>query len=246
MNVKWKYRLSGAAAGLVSGLFGRRRRHGAGAAADSLVQDGPETGHGQLRGRNFAPVCPVRRYLSAALRIAPADSPSISNGRPGGRALGRQAVSQGARALAAADFRRILGIRRGAIPAVREYVLPALAGFFTGILSAWGIGGGTLLLLVMSLFLGVDQITAQGHQPAVLPPHSGYGSGAAPEKRAAGCAGLGRRYPLGAAGGGAGGALGYSGGCGGAKKALWGVSFGCRALHCFQQDSQGRLDAGKP
>ena len=41
-------------------------------------------------------------------------------------------------------------------------MLPALAGFFTGILSAWGIGGGTLLLLVMSLFLGVDQITAQG------------------------------------------------------------------------------------
>ena len=31
-----------------------------------------------------------------------------------------------------------------------------------GILSAWGIGGGTLLLLVMTLFLGVDQITAQG------------------------------------------------------------------------------------
>ena len=42
------------------------------------------------------------------------------------------------------------------------YLLPALAGFLTGILSAWGIGGGTLLLLVMTLFLGVDQITAQG------------------------------------------------------------------------------------
>ena len=41
-------------------------------------------------------------------------------------------------------------------------MLPALAGFLTGILSAWGIGGGTLLLLVMTLFLGVDQITAQG------------------------------------------------------------------------------------
>ena len=42
------------------------------------------------------------------------------------------------------------------------YLLPALAGFLTGILSAWGIGGGTLLLLVMTLFLGVDQRTAQG------------------------------------------------------------------------------------
>ena len=28
--------------------------------------------------------------------------------------------------------------------------------------SAWGVGGGTLLLLVMTLVLGVDQRTAQG------------------------------------------------------------------------------------
>lgn len=45
---------------------------------------------------------------------------------------------------------------------MKEYVIPALAGFLTGILSAWGIGGGTLLLVVMTLFLGVDQRTAQG------------------------------------------------------------------------------------
>lgn len=45
---------------------------------------------------------------------------------------------------------------------MKDYFLPALAGFLTGILSAWGIGGGTLLLLVMTLFLGVDQLTAQG------------------------------------------------------------------------------------
>ena len=35
-------------------------------------------------------------------------------------------------------------------------------GFGTGIISAWGVGGGTLLLLIMTLFLGVDQTTAQG------------------------------------------------------------------------------------
>ena len=45
---------------------------------------------------------------------------------------------------------------------MKEYVIPTLAGFLTGILSAWGIGGGTLLLVVMTLFLGVDQRTAQG------------------------------------------------------------------------------------
>ena len=45
---------------------------------------------------------------------------------------------------------------------MRDFFRPALVGFFTGILSAWGIGGGTLLLLVMTLFLGVDQLSAQG------------------------------------------------------------------------------------
>ena len=38
-----------------------------------------------------------------------------------------------------------------------DWLLPALAGFGTGILSAWGVGGGTLLLLLMTLFLGVDR-----------------------------------------------------------------------------------------
>ena len=40
------------------------------------------------------------------------------------------------------------------------WILPVLAGFCTGILSAWGMGGGTLLLLLMTLFLGVDQSAA--------------------------------------------------------------------------------------
>lgn len=43
-----------------------------------------------------------------------------------------------------------------------EWILPALVGFGTGILSAWGVGGGTLLLLIMTLLLDVDQTTAQG------------------------------------------------------------------------------------
>jgi len=37
-----------------------------------------------------------------------------------------------------------------------------LAAFISGIISAWGIGGGTLLLLIMTLFFGFDQRTAQG------------------------------------------------------------------------------------
>ena len=45
---------------------------------------------------------------------------------------------------------------------MKEWLIPLLAGFGTGILSAWGVGGGTLLLLIMTLFLGVDQQAAQG------------------------------------------------------------------------------------
>ena len=42
-----------------------------------------------------------------------------------------------------------------------DWLFSALCGLVTGILSAWGIGGGTLLLLCMTLFFGVEQQTAQ-------------------------------------------------------------------------------------
>ena len=43
-----------------------------------------------------------------------------------------------------------------------DWSLPFLCGLGASVVSAWGVGGGTLLLLVMTLFLGVDQRTAQG------------------------------------------------------------------------------------
>lgn len=43
-----------------------------------------------------------------------------------------------------------------------NWLLPFLCGLGASMISAWGVGGGTLLLLVMTLFLGVDQRTAQG------------------------------------------------------------------------------------
>ena len=45
---------------------------------------------------------------------------------------------------------------------MKSWVLPVICGFCTGILSAWGVGGGTLLLLLMTLFLGVGQQEALG------------------------------------------------------------------------------------
>ena len=41
-----------------------------------------------------------------------------------------------------------------------DWIIPFLCGLGASILSAWGVGGGTLLLLVMTLFLDVDQRTA--------------------------------------------------------------------------------------
>ena len=42
-----------------------------------------------------------------------------------------------------------------------DWLIPFFYALGAGIISAWGVGGGTLLLLVMTLFLGVDQRTAQ-------------------------------------------------------------------------------------
>ena len=43
-----------------------------------------------------------------------------------------------------------------------DWIFPFFCGLGAAVISAWGVGGGTLLLLVMTLFLGVDQRTAQG------------------------------------------------------------------------------------
>ncbi len=44
---------------------------------------------------------------------------------------------------------------------MNDWLAPFFCGAATGVLSAWGIGGGTLLLLCMTLFLGVEQAEAQ-------------------------------------------------------------------------------------
>lgn len=42
------------------------------------------------------------------------------------------------------------------------WLLAALAGTVTGILSGFGLGGGTLLLIYLTTFAGVEQTAAQG------------------------------------------------------------------------------------
>lgn len=43
-----------------------------------------------------------------------------------------------------------------------DWLIPTLAGAVTGILSGFGIGGGSLLLIYMTSFAGVPQNLAQG------------------------------------------------------------------------------------
>ena len=45
---------------------------------------------------------------------------------------------------------------------ITQWVLPILVGAATGILSGFGVGGGTLLLVYLTTFAGVDQHLAQG------------------------------------------------------------------------------------
>ena len=55
-----------------------------------------------------------------------------------------------------------------------EWLFPLLAGAVTGVLSGFGVGGGTLLLVYMTVFAGLDQHLAQlknGYvaKPVLLP-----------------------------------------------------------------------------
>lgn len=44
---------------------------------------------------------------------------------------------------------------------MREYLVPFLLGAVTGVLSGWGVGGGTLLTVCLTLFLGIEHRQAQ-------------------------------------------------------------------------------------
>jgi uncharacterized protein len=43
-----------------------------------------------------------------------------------------------------------------------RFIVSVLAGLMTGVISAWGIGGGSLLVVYMTVFAGVSQQAAQG------------------------------------------------------------------------------------
>ena len=81
---------------------------------------------------------------------------------------------------------------------MNNWLLPLLAGTVTGVLSGYGVGGGSLLLVYMTAFAGLDQRLAQGINllyflptaAAALPAHFKNGYVEKPALRPAVCAGL--------------------------------------------------------
>lgn len=140
------------------------------------------------------PVCLVSAavYLFRGELSLLAALPYLAGGLVGGW-IGGQAVRQSLRQVAQMAVRRFSVLRGGEVSAVTDWIIPFLCGPGASILSAWGVGGGTLLLLVMTLFLDVDQRTAQGINllfflptaaSALVWPRQGRLSGQAhPEKR---------------------------------------------------------------
>ena len=45
---------------------------------------------------------------------------------------------------------------------MKDWLIAALAGAVTGVLSGFGVGGGSLLLIYMTSFAGIPQTLAQG------------------------------------------------------------------------------------
>ena len=53
---------------------------------------------------------------------------------------------------------------------MKEFVLAFLLSAATGVLSGWGVGGGTLLMVCLTLFIGVDHRQAQAINLVVFLP----------------------------------------------------------------------------
>ncbi len=51
-------------------------------------------------------------------------------------------------------------------------IVSAFAGLLAGVLSSWGVGGGSLLILYMALVAGLNQQTAQGYNLLYFLPTS--------------------------------------------------------------------------
>ena len=107
--------------------------------------------------------CPPRSTCSGAAWSSSPPCPILAGGLAGGLLGGRVF-----RRLNMTWLRRgfalliLYGGARGPVRFMTGWLLPLLAGTATGVLSAFGVGGGTLLLIYMTAFAGLPQDQAQG------------------------------------------------------------------------------------
>ncbi len=137
--------VSGALAGAVNGVFGG----GGGMVLAPLLGSWCRVEEKRAWPTAWPPSCllrAVRRGIPGADGTGLGHGVAISGRRAGRGLCGGEALYQGARRVATASVCGVPGLRRGAVSAVKEFVLPLLAGVGCGVLSAWGVGGGTILL----------------------------------------------------------------------------------------------------
>ena len=159
MKISVKYAVTGALSGAANGFFGA----GGGLFLVPLLI----SWCGMEQKRAFAtsvavifPLCAVSAviyWLKGGLPIAQA-VPYLLGGAAGGVLAGKLFGR-----LAAPCIRRTDSLwRRPCRPAAVSAVLAVAIGLLTGILSGFGIGGGSLLLLYLTLFEGAGQYQAGG------------------------------------------------------------------------------------
>ena len=112
-------------------------------------------------------------------------------------------------------------------PPMNEWLFPLLAGAVTGVLSGFGVGGGTLLLVYMTVFAGLDQHLAQGINLLYFLPAGLMALPAHLKKRLRGQAGAPARHRGGAGAGRPGRLGGHRPGRGGPAQVLRGFSDHC-------------------
>jgi uncharacterized membrane protein YfcA len=64
--------------------------------------------------------------------------------------------------MAKADFWLIYDMGRLEVDILSDIILIFIASFLAGIIGSMGLGGGSILILYLTLFAGVNQVTAQG------------------------------------------------------------------------------------
>ena len=168
MKPLWAARIAGGAAGLANGLFGG----GGGMVFLPILSRQGTLNRRKLYATCVGVIFPVCLVSAAVYVFRGGVSlmtalPYLAGGLIGGwlcgRRVSRRKAFQGCKAdVPAPSFWRFPSLRRRAVSAVTEFLIPFLCGLGAAVISAWGVGGGTLLLLVMTLLLGVDQQTAQG------------------------------------------------------------------------------------